>query len=122
LHARGSGPFLGEGRGVEHDHAVSLAQIGTNLPGERQEQGLVAPGDKAGEFLEALPFLVMEVGNPFSGLALEIRGQTGQVLDDVPSLLGFGKRCGERHNEGLQTKTRHIGRCSGRTCARLSPW
>jgi hypothetical protein len=96
--------------------AVGLAQVGTDLPGERQEQGLVAPGDKAEELLEALPFLVMQVGNPFAGLVLEFREQAGQVLDGVPALLGLGKRRGEWQNEGLETRRqtldhfrRHLG-------------
>jgi hypothetical protein len=116
LHADRGGPLLGEGRGVKHDHAVGLPQVGTDLPGERQEQGRVAPGDKADESPEALPFLVMEGGNPFTRLALGIRGQTGQVLDGVVSLLGFGKRGCERLNEGLQARQqtpghfrRHLG-------------
>ena len=64
----------------------------------------------------------MQVGDPFAGLVLEVREQTGQVLDGVPSLLGLGQRRGERLNEGLQTRQQTRRSASGDTwaCANIS--
>jgi hypothetical protein len=93
---------LGERRGVEDDHAVGLAEILADLAGQGGEQGLVVPGHRADEVLQALSLLVMEVGDRLGGLATELGEQAGDGLGDVTTLLGLVERLGEGLDEGFE--------------------
>jgi hypothetical protein len=103
------GPLLGEGRGIEHDHAVGSTQVGPDLPCQRPEQRSLGPGDQAEGLLEPLSLSVVEVSDPLARLVLELGEQAGQVLDDVPPLLRRGQRRGERRNAGLQACQQALG-------------
>jgi hypothetical protein len=49
----------------------------------------VIPRDLPDELLDALAFLIVEVCDPLAGLALEVRQQSGHVLEGVASLRGL---------------------------------
>ena len=74
------GPFLGECRRIENDHSIGLAQVFADLTGQSLEQRLVIPRHMPDELLQALAFLVMEVGDRLAGLAFELGKKTGHVL------------------------------------------
>ena len=73
LHADGLLALLGEGRGVENQHAVVLAQFGSDLAYQFGQQGPVVPFRLADELLQALAFAVMQVGDGFDILAVQVR-------------------------------------------------
>src|SRR5262249_16268798 len=101
-HADRLGALLGEGRGVEDQHGVGLAQLGPDLGGQLAEQGAVVPAGLADELLEALALAVVQVGDGLGVLA----GQLGQqALDAVPRvgpLLGRAQGPDERLQERFQ--------------------
>ena len=101
-HADRLGPLLGERRGVEDDHGVGLAEVLADLAGQGGEQRLVVPGDRPDEVLQALPLVVMEVGDRLAGLARELGEEAGHVLGGMTPLLGLVERSGERLDEGFE--------------------
>ena len=60
------------------------------------------------ELLNALPFLIMEIGDRFTGFVLEFGEQSGDVFYGVPVMLGPGERCGKRVNEVIQTREQAV--------------
>jgi hypothetical protein len=102
------GPLLGKGRGIEHDHAVRFAQVVANLRGKRLEQALIVPGHLPDVLLEALPFMIEQVGDPFARLVLELREESGQILDRVSLLFGLTQRRRERLDEDLEAREETI--------------
>jgi hypothetical protein len=64
------------------------------------------------ELLDALALLIMEVCDPLAGLVLEVRQQSGRVLEGVASLGGLVECLRERLDEGLQPRQHpleHLG-------------
>ena len=99
-------PFLGNAEGSKTSTRVGLAQLLADLVGQGREQRLVVPGHLADELLQALAFLVVEVGDPLAGLVLELGEQSGHVLGGMPPLLGLVERRRERLDEGLEPVSR----------------
>ena len=80
-------PLLGKRRGVEYDHAVGLAQLLADLPGQGREHRLMIPRHISDELLNPLPWLIVQVGNPLARLALELGDQSHEILGGVPDVL-----------------------------------
>src|SRR5205823_11274321 len=68
-------PLLGEGRGVQDQHAVGLAQFGADLADQFVQQGIVVPEGLAQELLQRLPLLVMQVSNGLGVLVVQVGQQ-----------------------------------------------
>ena len=49
----------------------------------------MVPHDLPDELLEALPFLIVQVSDPFAGFVLELGEKSGHVLKRVSVLLGL---------------------------------
>jgi hypothetical protein len=83
LHADGLGALLGEGGGIEDQHAVGLSPLGADLVGQFREEGLVFPVGLSDELLQSLSLAVMQVGNGLGILA-------GQVGEEALVVAGVG--------------------------------
>ena len=99
LHADRGPALLGEARGVEDDHPVGGADLAAHLAGQLAQQGPVVPGRGADEVLEAMPLLVMAVGDRLGGLVLQVGDEPGQVGPGVVALLPASQALGERPGE-----------------------
>ena len=49
----------------------------------------MVPRNLPDELLDALPFLIVQVSDPFAGFVLELGEKSGQVLNGVSVLLGL---------------------------------
>jgi hypothetical protein len=103
LHPGRGGALLGEGGGVEDEDAVSLPQLRGDLTGQFADQRALVPGGLAEELLQALPLLVVEVGDALGVLAPQVGDQPGDVVVGVGGL-GFGQGGDERLQEALQAR------------------
>ena len=92
-------PLLGEARGVEDDDPVAGADLTAHLAGQLAQQGPMVPGRGADEVLEAVPLLVMAVGDRLGGLVLQVGDEPGQVGPGVVALLAADQALGERPGE-----------------------
>ncbi len=105
-------PLLGERRRIEDDHAIGLANSRADLFRERRQQRLVVPRREANELLQALSFLIVQVGDGLAGLAFELREQPPDVLARVPALRRLGEARGIRTEELVEPCQRprgHLG-------------
>ena len=98
LHAHRLRPLLGKGRRVENQDAIGFAQLRAHLPHQFSQQRLVIPLRLADEFLQTLPFPVVQISNRFHILAVQVRQQS---LDVVPGV-GLSLRRLQDRDEGLQ--------------------
>jgi hypothetical protein len=73
LNAHGLGPALGEGRRIEHQHAIGFPHFRSDLPGQLLEQGSMFPKNLSHKLLQPLTVLVVMVGDRFSILAFHVR-------------------------------------------------
>ena len=94
-------PLLGEGRGVEDDHPVRLAEPFPDLLGEDRERGAMVPVGLADEPLHRLAILVEQISDPLGGLVFQMGEQAGEVFGGA-SLLAGSQRGAERVDEGLE--------------------
>src|SRR5260370_20100172 len=67
--------LLGEGRGVEHEHAVGVAQFGGDVAAQFGQDGVIGPAAGANEMLQGASFQPDIDGDGLGGLAL----QTGEL-------------------------------------------
>ena len=81
------GPFLGEARRVQDEHAIGLAQLDADLAGQFVQQRIVVPEGLAEELLQRLPLLVVQVGNGLGVLVVQVGEQTLDIVLGVVSLL-----------------------------------
>jgi len=102
LHPDRGRALLGEGRRVEHQHGVRLAQLNPDLPGQLGLQAPVVPVGLADELLKALPLPVVQVGDRLDVLRPEVRQEALDVAGGVaaPGVGPEGR--GERPDEPLQ--------------------
>ena len=91
--------LLGEARGVEDDHPVGRADLAAHLAGQLAQQGPVVPGRGADEVLEAVPLLVVAVGDRLGVLVLQVGDEPGQVGPGVVALFLADQALGERPGE-----------------------
>ena len=81
-------PLLGEGRGIEDDHPVRLAEPLPDFFGEGQERGSMVPVGLADEALHRLAILVEQVSDPLGGLVVQVGEQPGEVFGGAGLLVG----------------------------------
>ena len=99
LYADRGVPLLGEAGGVEDDHPVGGAQLAADLLGQLLDQGPVVPGGGADEVLQAVPVLVVAVGDRLGVLVAQVGDQPGQVGPGVVLLLAAHQALGEGPGE-----------------------
>jgi hypothetical protein len=87
LHAHGLGSLLGEGRGIEDQHGIGLAQVDGDLACQFVQQGAVVPGRLADELLQCLAFLVVQVGDGLGVFIGQVGEQSLEVVMGVAALL-----------------------------------
>ena len=107
LHARRGVALLGEARGVEDDHAVGGADRPAHLAGQLAQQRPVVPGGRADEVLQAVPLLVVAVGDGLGVLVLQVgdepgRGRSGRG-PAAPGVPGTRRRAG-RTRRGVRCR------------------
>jgi hypothetical protein len=88
LHADRLRALLGEGRRVENQHAIVLAQFGCHLACQFRQQGLMVPVGLSHELLQALALAVVQVGNGFDILTAQLGEESLDVMVGVGLLLG----------------------------------
>jgi len=104
LHTHRLRPFLGEGRRVKDQHPIGFAQLRPHLPRQFRQQGAVFPLGLADELLQTLPLAVVQIGNRFNVLAVQVRQQTLDVVPGVGLLFRRTQRGDERLQERFQTR------------------
>ena len=103
LHAHRFTAFFGESRGVEHEHAIGLAQFRSHLPCQFGQQGPMVPVGLADELLQALALAVVQVGDGFDILAAQVGQKSLDVVVGVGLLPGRLQGLEEGLEEGLQS-------------------
>ena len=99
LHAHRGGALLGEPRGVEDDHPVGPADVAAHLGGQLAKQRAMVPGRGADEVLQAVPFLVVAVGDRLGALPLQIGDEPGEIGPGMVALFPARQALGERSSE-----------------------
>jgi hypothetical protein len=89
LHPDGGGPLLGEGRGVEDEHGVGLAQCARLLAGQFVHERLVVPRGGAEVELKRLSVEVVAISDSFSILVLDVGEEPGEGGAGVLLLSGL---------------------------------
>ena len=101
-HAHRLGPGLGKARGIEHQDAISLAELLGDLSGQLLAQGGILPRRPANEALQGQAVLSKAIRDRFDIFAFQIREQAIDV--GVSMLVGFLAAEGpdKRRHERLQ--------------------
>src|SRR5262249_8801802 len=95
--------LLGEGRRVENQHPIVVAQFGSHLARQFRQQGLMVPVGLSNKLLQALAFAVMQVGDGFDILAAQLGEEALDVVMGVGLLLECLQGVEERLQEGLES-------------------
>jgi hypothetical protein len=95
-------PLLVEGRRVEDQHGVRLAQFVADLACQFREEGPMVPGRLADELLQGLSLLVVQVGDGLDVLVLQAGEQARRVGAGVTALLAPLEQLDEGVEEAFQ--------------------
>ena len=96
-------PFLGKADGSKTSTPSASPNSAADLPRQLGQQRPVVPLGLADELLQPLPFAVVQVGDGFDVLAVQVGQQTLDVVSGVGPLLRRVQRLDERLQERLQS-------------------
>src|SRR5450759_2366838 len=92
-------PFWAKPEGSKTITPSGVPRVQAHLAGPFAQPRPMVPGGRADEVLEAVPFLVVAVGDGLGGLVLQVGDEPGQVGPGVVTLLPAGQALGERPGE-----------------------